>query len=386
LEKTLNIKYVVVGKDYEIKENINLTLDIEKGLIANIGFSRRGFTEKPLNINAIAIPSPINAHIHSADFIFSGSGLKLSIEELVKPPHGLKHRLLRETASKDIAKSITYTLKYLKSTGVSAAADFREEGIKGVKLALKALKKVPFRHIILGRPVKGYSEKNVKTLLRLCHGIGLSSTLPFKPSFLNMLNKLAKEENKLLAAHVAETRKSFEKGDLEYTLKHYKPDFIVHGTHLGSEEFSILAEKKIPLVLCPRANTFFGVGTPKIAEALKSNVIISLGTDNAGWILPNIWREVEYAFNLTKMQNRSIAEPKLFLKMITYNAAKTLKLENEGFIDEGMKANITFLKTSPNIVCSKNMLASIILRTDRKDVLELLIYSKPQIGKYLMKW
>jgi len=201
-----------------------------------------------------------------------------------------------------------------------------------------------------------------------------------------MLNKLAKEENKLLAAHVAETKKSFEKGDLEYTLKHYKPDFIVHGTHLGSEEFSILAEKKIPLVLCPRANTFFGVGTPKIAEALKSNVIISLGTDNAGWILPNIWREVEYAFNLAKMQNRSIAEPKLFLKMITYNAAKTLKLENEGFIDEGMKANITFLKTSPNIVCSKNMLASIILRTDRKDVLELLIYSKPQIGKYLMKW
>ena len=386
MEKTLNIKYVVVGKDYEIKENINLTLDIEKGLIANIGFSHRGFTEKPLNINAIAIPSPINAHIHSADFIFSGSGLKLSIEELVKSPHGLKHRLLRETANKDIAKSIIYTLKYLKTTGVSAAADFREEGIKGVKLALKALKKVPFRHIILGRPVKGYSEKKVKTLLRLCHGIGLSSTLPFKPSFLNMLNKLAKEENKLLAAHVAETKKSFEKGDLEYTLKHYKPDFIVHGTHLGSEEFSILAEKKIPLVLCPRANTFFGVGIPKIAEALKSNVIISLGTDNAGWILPNIWREVEYAFNLAKMQNRSIAEPKLFLKMITYNAAKTLKLESEGFIDEGMKANITFLKTSPNIVCSKNMLASIILRTDRKDVLELLIYSKPQIGKYLMKW
>ena len=386
MEKTLNIKYVVVGKDYEIKENINLTLDIEKGLIANIGFSHRGFTEKPLNINAIAIPSPINAHIHSADFIFSGSGLKLSIEELVKPPHGLKHRLLRETANKDIAKSITYTLKYLKTTGVSAAADFREEGIKGVKLALKALKKVSFRHIILGRPVKGYSEKKVKTLLRLCHGIGLSSTLSFKPSFLNMLNKLAREENKLLAAHVAETRKSFEKGDFEYTLKHYKPDFIVHGTHLGSEEFSILAEKKIPLVLCPRANTFFGVGIPKIAEALKSSVIISLGTDNAGWILPNIWREVEYAFNLAKMQDRSIAEPKLFLKIITYNAAKTLKLENEGFIGEGMKANITFLKTSPNIVCSKNMLASIILRTDRRDVLELLIYGKPQIGKYLMKW
>lgn len=385
MEKTLNVKYVILGRNYEIKENINLTLDVDKGLIVSLGFSRRGFTEKPLNVNAIAIPSPINAHVHSADFIFSCSGLKLSIEEIVKPPHGLKHKLLQELTSRDLVKSIIHTINYLKSTGVSAVADFREGGVKGVKLALKALKKVPFRHIVLGRPIKGYGERKVRALLKICHGIGLSSTLPFKPNFLNMLNKLAREENKLLATHVAETRSSFEKGDFEYTLKHYKPDFIIHGTHLGSREFSILAERKIPLVLCPRANTFFGVGVPKIAEALKLNVIISLGTDNAGWILPNIWREVEYAFNIIRMQDRSLAEPKLFLKMITYNAAKTLKLKNEGFIDEGMKANITFLKTSPNIIYSKNMVASIILRTDRRDILELLIYGKPQIRKYL-KW
>jgi len=200
-----------------------------------------------------------------------------------------------------------------------------------------------------------------------------------------MLNKLAREENKLLAVHVAETKASYERGDFEYTLKHYKPDFIVHGTHLGGEEFRVLAEEKIPLVLCPRANTFFGIGVPQIAEALKSNVTLSLGTDNAGWILPNMWREVEYAFNLVRMQDRNMAEPKLFLKMITYNAAKTLKLEKEGFIEEGMKANITLLKTSPNIMCSRNIIASIILRTDRGNILELIVNGKLQIGKYL-KW
>ena len=385
MEKTFNIKYVIMGKEYEVKENLNLTLNIEKGLIVSIGFSHRGFTEKPLNVNAVAIPSPINAHVHSADFVFSGLGLKLGIEETVKPPHGLKHKLLRETSNKEIVKSITYTLRYLKSTGVSAVADFREGGIKGVKLALKAFRKVGFRHIVLGRPTRGYNEKKVRDLLKLCHGIGLSSALPFKPRFLSMLNKLAREENKLLAVHAAETKASYERGDFEYTLKHYKPDFIVHGTHLGSEEFRVLAEEKIPLVLCPRANTFFGAGVPRIAEALKSNVTLSLGTDNAGWILPNIWREVEYTFNLVRMQDRNMAEPKLFLKMITYNAAKTLKLEKEGFIEEGMKANITLLKTSPNIVCSKNIIASIILRTDRRDILELIVNGEPQIGRYL-KW
>ena len=385
MEKTLNVKYATIGKDYELRENINITIDVEKGLIVNIGISQRGFTEKPLNISAIAIPSPINAHIHSADFIFSCSGLKLSIEELVKPPHGLKHKLLRKAHTKELEKSITQTLKYLISTGVSTAADFREGGIKGVKLASKSAKKTKFRLITLGRPLKKYNMEKLKKLIKEAHGIGLSSTLSFKPNYLSVISKLVKGEDKLLAAHVSETKSSFEKGDFEYTLKHYKPSFIVHGTYLRRREFEILAEKKIPLVMCPRANTFFSVGVPQIAEAIKSGTTISLGTDNAGWILPNIWRELEYAFNLTRLQDRNIAEPKIFFKMITYNAAKTLSLEREGVIDEGMKANITLLKLSPNIVLTKNILASIILRTDRRDVLEVLLEGKPLI-KTKLKW
>lgn len=374
MEITLNLKYAILYSDFNIKENINITLDVEKGIISSIGSSTRGFTEKPLSFNGIAIPGPINSHVHTADFVFAGSGLKHSISGLVKPKVGLKHKLLNSLTEAETIYSITLALKYMLSTGIAIAADFREGGLKGVKLARKALEKIRFKLIILGRAKEQY---DLELLMQIADGIGLSSPLDYSAEHLYRMYIIAKRENKTVSTHVSETEKDHSLGDFEYALKYLKPDFIIHGTHLTDEELRILAEKKIPLVICPRANTYFGVGIPNIAKALHNNVTLALGTDNTGWIIPNIWRELEYTFNLIRFFDRSLADPKTLLKMTTVNASRTLKLDSYGILEEGAKAYVTIIKCSPHIVNSKNLLASLILRTDREDIAEVFLDSKP---------
>ncbi len=64
--------------------------------------------------------------------------------------------------------------------------------------------------------------------------------------------------------------------------------------------------------------------------------------------------------------------------MATINGAKTLRIEKEfGSIEEGKRANLVFIKTNTNrLRFSKNILASIILRSESSDVELVLIDGK----------
>jgi len=56
------------------------------------------------------------------------------------------------------------------------------------------------------------------------------------------------------------------------------------------------------------------------------------------------------------------------LKFATINNAKILGLKNVGLVDEGCNATFTFIKNSPSIKYSKNIVASIITRCGNGDI------------------
>ena len=357
------------GDDFELKKG---TLVIEDGII-------KGFINEKVDAieyKGIVIPSLINAHTHVGDALIKDIGINKTLDELVKPPNGLKHRYLAECSDDILIEGMKLGLEDMKEHGIKYFCDFRENGIKGINLLDKALKCYDYpKAIILGRPTK-VDKDEVKEVLKISNGLGLSGANEFEDDELKLIFRVfrrfkEKDDKKLFAIHAAE-----HKGAVEDSLNKYgmteverlidlgiKPDFVVHGTHLTSNDLELLKENNIPVVACVRANLSFNVGMPNLNE-LNDNLLVGIGTDNFMANSPSIFKEMDFIYKLYHI------EPKDILRMATINNAKILKLDDVGLIEEGFKAIFTFIKPTNAILFSKNIVASVVTRCEKGDVVD----------------
>nr|WP_225370491.1 amidohydrolase family protein [Methanobrevibacter arboriphilus] len=108
--------------------------------------------------NSIVCPSFLNAHTHIGDSIIKDVGDGKSIEEIVKPPSGLKHMALESSSNEDIINSMKDSMLEMLQTGTTHFIDYREGGINGVKLLKKATEDIPISPIVLGRDDSFYGD------------------------------------------------------------------------------------------------------------------------------------------------------------------------------------------------------------------------------------
>ena len=92
----------------------------------------------------------INSHVHMGDSIAKDCGDGRPIDEIVKPPHGMKHRILAETSFR-YYQCHERTMEEMLQTGTTTFVDFREGGFEGIDLLNEASKDLPIRKIVLGR-------------------------------------------------------------------------------------------------------------------------------------------------------------------------------------------------------------------------------------------
>lgn len=342
------------GEDYELKEGVLVVEDNEI----------KGFTNEHGEYKNIglAIPGLINLHTHIADNCIKDVGINIPLDDLVKPPNGLKHIYLSKVSREELLEAIKDGLKELIDNGINIFCDFREGGVEGVNILKEALKDFNIKSFILGRPT--YEGERV---LEVSDGYGLSGANEYGDKELKNLYKECKKEDKIFSLHAAE-----HVGAVKYSLDKYgmteieriinlniKPNFIIHATHLTENDSYLLEKYNIPVVLCVRSNLYYNVGMPDIG---KIKTLKALGTDNFMANSPSIFREMEFLFKLYHL------EPKEILKMATINGAKILNLKRVGLIEEGYKPYFTFI--DPNVIrFSKNVIASIILRTEKGDIL-----------------
>jgi len=310
----VNVGLLLEGRELEPRRNVHV--EVSDGVITHIG---PGFVPKAPDVvdlrTGVLMPPLINAHLHVFDYAFQEAGLALSLEELVSWPSGLKHRLLRELTQRDLEMAALEVLSKLRPQGAYASIVFCELGARGVEVVRRAASKASVKAILLGRP-EGVGD--VAEALAEADGLGIDSPIRYEPSELEALRRFCEARGLLKATHIAEDRRSRELGDLERALRHLKPDLVVHGVHLSDDDLSLLAERGVSLVVCPRSNMFFGVGLPPIARALTAGVNVLLGTDNAGWVEPDVWRELEAAYNVARLQGG--VDPRDVLKAATVNA------------------------------------------------------------------
>ncbi len=354
--EVLNLSYVLVGKDLQIKKNVNIEISNNKIIHIGNGFDANG---KDLR-NGILIPTLVNAHAHTGDFSFPEIGIDKPIWKLVNDPKSIKYEFFNKLGFIKIKKHIKDFLKYSKNFGVFSVIDFREQDIFGTKLANDVKNELvnEMNYIILSRLDENISIERLKQLYDISDGYGIPSVNTYSKNDLIKIEKIF--ENKMIAIHISETLKQGLQKDFEYILKIIRPKIIIHGTHLFGDDFSLLKEKNISLVTCPRSNLWFSNGIPRIDEMIDNEVNLLIGTDNGAWIDPNIWKEMEVALLITRLRKPLSNYSKEILKAVTTNISDILF---KNYIDEGLPARFIVIEGEESgIFRSKDLYQAIIKR------------------------
>ncbi|MHB8585628.1 MAG: amidohydrolase family protein [Thermoplasmatota archaeon] len=260
--------------------------DIEDGIVRATG---HGPPPSAAEVRGIVLPAPTNAHTHLGDAALKGKlDPSLGLAALVKPPHGLKHRLLSETPEHVLEAGMCDALRELAATGSALAVDFREGGPDGVAMLARASATtgVPVR--ILGRAPAG-DRAALAHVVREAAGVGIPSVGDLPPGEAAAWAREAHAHGKWVAAHASEGGRD----DIEAVLA-LRPHHIVHMTHGTSDDFQRVAEAGALLVVCPRSNAALVHRIPNVSAMLKAGCDVALGTDNASLQSPDLFEEMAF--------------------------------------------------------------------------------------------
>src|SRR5437867_7092616 len=161
----------VVGWFYDGRRFREGTVGWEDEVILEV---RSGRARNPLATGLI-IPGLWNSHTHLGDAVVTQE-LAGTLEELVAPPHGLKHRILAKAKDDAVIGAMRRAMATMLRTGTTGFSDLREGGLKGLKLLYAAVAAMPLQGVALGRPMSlEYDAREVSAILRASDGIAVSA-------------------------------------------------------------------------------------------------------------------------------------------------------------------------------------------------------------------
>jgi cytosine/adenosine deaminase-related metal-dependent hydrolase len=298
----------------------------------------------------IILPAFVNAHTHLGDSIAKEAGGGLTLEELVAPPDGLKHRLLRAASRDELVEGMARSLALMQSTGTGACMEFREGGVEGVEMFEAASEDVDIESVVLGRESVEAMEQS--------DGFGASGA---DDGEFSAERSATADAGKLFGIHAGEV----DSGDINPAMD-LDPDFLVHMVHAADLHFERLADNELPVVVCPRSNIVTDVGRPPVRDLLDTTTV-ALGTDNVMTNSPSMFREMEFTaklFDVTATET---------LQMATVNGADIAGL-NCGVVEEGRDGRLLVLDgDSDNLCGAEDAVRAVVRRAGASDVKEVVL-------------
>ena len=383
----INDASLLLGRELEYVERGHLV--IEQGRIKSAGRGSYTGGQALDGRGFFIIPGFINAHTHVADSIGKDIAAGQKLDERVHPVFGAKKRILEKSTPELLKIFVRNTALSMMRKGIVAFADFREGGTDGIRLLKGAIAGLPIKCVALGRT--GYYTspeapgdipkeyvKEARDVLKISDGLGISGANENTNSALLSYRELA--GGKLLAIHAAESKEAVlfsEKHtgttEVERIMHHMKPDFMVHMTNASDDDINQAARNHVGIVVCPRANGVLGAGVPRVSRMLRSGCTVALGTDNVMLNSPDMIRELDYIWKVSRATEGEMLDPREVLKMATVNAADILKL-NSGCIDEGRSADLIFIdKRHADLYPMHNPHATLIHRLGQSSITSVMI-------------
>lgn len=293
------------------------------------------------------VPAFFNAHTHLGDTVAMDIPARGGLAGLVKPPNGLKHRILAATPRADLVRGMRASITTMMATGTAGFADFREGGADGVAALREAAAGLDCFPVILGRD----GGETVGD------GAGISSVHDVKNA--EEIVRTARAAGKLVAFHAGEKNAD----DIDEALA-FEPDLLVHCTHATDAQMRRIVDMGIPVAVCPRSNWVLGVtrspAHPPIARIIELGGTLYLGTDNVMFVQPDMLQEM--AFTATVYR----ASPEEILRAAIAGA----RLAGvSGYLEEGQKTHFLVIDPSNgNLSFSRDIRATIVKRLDSSSI------------------
>ena len=298
----------------------------------------------------VILPAFVNAHTHVGDSIAKGAGRGLSLDELVAPPDGRKHRLLREANRDEKIDAMRRSLQYMQRAGTAAFVDFREGGIDGVTALREAAEGLDIVAIAYGRDEEG--------VLEVADGFGASGA---RDAEFSGFRTATREAGMPFGIHAGER----DSADINPALD-LSPDHLVHMVHPKPLHLERVADAEVPVVACPRSNLVTGVGSPPLRD-LVDHTTVALGTDNVMLNGPSMFREMEFAAKCCDVTDEEV------LRMATTNAAAIAGLEG-GVIEADAPARLVVIDgASDNMVGYRDPIRAVVRRAGVDDVAQVVL-------------
>ena len=352
---------------------------VDEGKIIEIGKdSREG---KIIDVEgAVVCPSFINGHIHIGDSIIRDEGYGLSLSEMVKPPHGVKHVALANASDEELIEAMKSSMWEMVNSGTTHFIDYREGGVKGVKLLKEASKDIPIKPVILGRDDSFYGDDPdlskvkiaIRKLLKVADGIAPSGFGEITMDVAEIISNECEKAGKISSIHVAESEsnqiESLNNYGLSEIEKGVKSNFsqLVHLTNPKNNDLELVDKSGQNVVVCPRANATLNVGVAPLNDMLDLGLNPLLGTDNVMLNSPNMLRELEFSLKIMSVCYDRYINPVELLKMATTNVCgfKVNDVIQKSAIMENNFAEFNVFNSF-----SKNPHLNIINRAETKNIL-----------------
>ena len=356
-------------------EPVKANVTVDDGIIIDI--SKDTKEGKVIDVDgSIIAPSFLNGHTHIGDSIIKDEGYGLSLGEMVKPPNGVKHRALASAEDGDIIESMKSSMLDMAESGITHFIDYREGGIRGVKLLRQASKDIPIKPIILGRDDSFYGDdpdlakvkSQIRKLLKIADGIAPSGFGEITDEVANLIVEECNNAGKISSIHVAESEstqiESVEKSGKTEIGRGVDSNFnqLVHCTNPKNDDLELIKNSNANVVVCPRANATLNVGIAPLNEMLDLGIKPILGTDNLMLNSPDMFRELEFTIKIMSVNYNDYLNPCELLKMATTNAC--LFDFDKSCIEVGQASQFNVIKHF-----SKNPYLSIINRSQTKNIL-----------------
>lgn len=380
---------LLLGRELEYVEQGYI--GIENGKIKSTAAGSYKGSGKKLDAKGfMVIPGFINAHTHIADSIGKDIAAGQRLDARVHPVFGAKKKILQKSLPEHLKSFIRNSAILMMKKGIVAFADFREDGLEGIRLLKDAIDGLPIKCITLGR-INYYSSptdaaslpsekgEQAKQVLERADGFGISGANENTDAALMQYRQLAGKK-KLIAIHAAESKETVQfakvhtgRSEVDRIMEHLKPDFVVHMTNATENEMSLAAKSGTGIVICPRANGVLGAGIPKVAQMLRQGCLVAIGTDNVMLNSPDILRELDYTWKASRATEGEMLKAQELLKMATINAAQILRL-NTGCIEAGRAADLVFIdKKHADLYPIHDPYAAIVHRLSQSSIRAVMI-------------
>ncbi|WP_292365016.1 MULTISPECIES: amidohydrolase family protein [unclassified Methanoculleus] len=339
--------YVVTGRTLlgeDLREE-DVTITVSGGIVSSIEPASR-------TPDRWIVPAFFNAHTHLGDTVAMDLPARGSLVDLVKPPNGLKHRILAATPRAELVRAMRSSIVAMLATGTTGFADFREGGADGVAALREAAARLDCRPVILGR--EGGEE--------VSDGAGISSVHDVANAEEIVRN--ARAAGRLVAFHAGEKNPD----DIDEALA-FEPDLLVHCTHATDAQLRRIVDMAIPVAVCPRSNWLLGVTSssahPPIARILELGGRLYFGTDNVMFVQPDMLREMAFTATVYRVP------PDEILRAAISGARMAGR---SGYLQEGQEAHFLVVNPSKsNLSFSKDIRSTVVKRLDSSSICQTVL-------------